>query len=105
MLAASLWWVPDLAEKVAAAGGSPKDTLLADLYKYNGLIFDSSFAKKPAYDSLVASLKSRGADKVTKFDDALPLVWENTSPCRLFGISFFLNAKKKPFFTKIGQVY
>ncbi|MCQ2089539.1 MAG: endo-1,4-beta-xylanase [Fibrobacter sp.] len=61
-------------------GFSDKYSWLADLYKYNGLIFDSSFAAKPAYDSLVASLKAHSADKVTKVKDAIPLVWENTSP-------------------------
>ncbi len=61
-------------------GFSDKYSWLADLYKYNGLIYDSSFAKKPAYDSLVASFKAHGADKVTKVSDVKPLVWENTSP-------------------------
>lgn len=61
-------------------GFSDKYSWLPDQYKYNGLIFDSSFAKKPAYDSLVASLKAHSADKVTKVTDAVPLTWENTSP-------------------------
>lgn len=61
-------------------GVSDKYSWLPDQYKYNGLIFDSSFAKKPAYDSLVASLKAHSADKVTKVKGAIPLVWENTSP-------------------------
>ena len=39
-------------------GFSDKYSWLKDQGKYNGLIFDSSFAKKPAYDSLVASLKA-----------------------------------------------
>lgn len=61
-------------------GFSDKYSWLADLYKYNGLVFDSSFAKKPAYDSLVASLKAHSADKVSKVKDIVPLVWEDTSP-------------------------
>lgn len=61
-------------------GFSDKYSWLMDLYKYNGLIYDSSFVPKPAYDSLVASLKAHSADKVTKVTDAVPLTWENTSP-------------------------
>lgn len=61
-------------------GFSDKYSWLADLYKYNGLVFDSSFTKKPAYDSLVASLKAHSADKVTPVKGVIPLVWENASP-------------------------
>lgn len=61
-------------------GFSDKYSWLADQYKYNGLIYDSSFAKKPAYDSLVASLKAHSAEKVTRVKDVVPLVWENKSP-------------------------
>lgn len=61
-------------------GFSDKYSWLMDLYKYNGLIYDSSFVPKPAYDSLVASLKAHSADKVTKVNDVVPLTWENTSP-------------------------
>lgn len=60
-------------------GFSDKYSWLADQYKYCGLIFDSSFAAKPAYDSLVASLKAHSADKVTKITDAKTLTWENSS--------------------------
>jgi len=57
-------------------GFSDKYSWLKDLYKFNGLIFDSSFAAKPAYDSLVASLKAHDAASVKKVSDASPLVWE-----------------------------
>ena len=68
------------AEAFVIWGFSDKYSWLADLYKYNGLIFDSSFAAKPAYDSIVASLKAHSADKITAVEDIVPLTWENTSP-------------------------
>ena len=68
-------------------GFSDKYSWLMDLYKYNGLVYDSSFVPKPAYDSLVASLKAHSADQVTKVKDTKPLVWEDTSP---FGNEIFV---------------
>lgn len=68
-------------------GFSDKYSWLMDLYKYNGLVYDSSFVPKPAYDSLVASLKAHSADQVTKVKDVKPLVWEDTSP---FGNEIFV---------------
>lgn len=56
-------------------GMSDKYSWLKDQNKKNGVIFDSSFAKKPAYDSLVASLLAHhdvvGAGTVD------PVEWEN----------------------------
>ena len=60
-------------------GFSDKYSWLKDQSKYNGLIFDSSFAKKPAYDSLVASLKAHDASTVTAAGSVDPVEWESGS--------------------------
>jgi len=60
-------------------GFSDKYSWLKDQSKYNGLIFDSSFAKKPAYDSLVASLKAHDASTVTAAGSVDPVEWEGGS--------------------------
>ncbi len=60
-------------------GFSDKYSWLKDQSKYNGLIFDSSFAKKPAYDSLVASLKAHDASTVTAVGSVDPVEWESGS--------------------------
>ena len=60
-------------------GFSDKYSWLKDQSKYNGLIFDSSFAKKPAYDSLVASLKAHDASTVTAAGSVDPVEWERGS--------------------------
>ena len=52
-------------EALVIWGFSDKYSWLKDQGKKNGLIFDSSFVKKPAYDSLVASLKAHDASTVT----------------------------------------
>lgn len=57
-------------------GFCDKYSWLKDQYKFDGLIFDSSFAAKPAYDSLVASLKAHDASTVTAASEARPIVWE-----------------------------
>lgn len=51
----------DNMEAFVIWGVSDKCSWLKDQEKFNGLIFDSSFAKKPAYDSLVVSLKAHDA--------------------------------------------
>lgn len=60
-------------------GFSDKYSWLKDQGKYNGLIFDSSFAKKPAYDSLVASLKAHDASTVTAAGSVDPVDWTSGS--------------------------
>ena len=60
-------------------GFSDKYSWLKDQSKYNGLIFDSSFAKQPAYDSLVASLKAHDASTVTAAGSVDPVEWESGS--------------------------
>ena len=60
-------------------GFSDKYSWLKDQSKYNGLIFDSSFAKKPAYDSLVPSLKAHDASTVTAAGSVDPVEWESGS--------------------------
>ncbi|MBP5248070.1 MAG: endo-1,4-beta-xylanase [Fibrobacter sp.] len=60
-------------------GFSDKYSWLKDQSKYNGLIFDSSFAKKPAYDSLVASLKAHDASTVTAAGSVDPVDWTSGS--------------------------
>ena len=60
-------------------GFSDKYSWLKDQSKYNGLIFDSSFAKKPAYDSLVASLKAHDASTVTAAGSVDPVEWGSGS--------------------------
>lgn len=57
-------------------GFCDKYSWLADLYKFNGLIYDSSFTAKPAYDSLVASLKAHSKADVKPASESTPLVWE-----------------------------
>lgn len=69
----------DNMEAFVIWGLSDKYSWLKDQKKHNGLIFDSSFAKKPAYDSLVASLKAHDASTVTKAGSVNPVEWENGS--------------------------
>lgn len=69
----------DNMEAFVIWGLSDKYSWLKDQGKFNGLIFDSSFAKKPAYDSLVASLKAHDASTVTKAGSVNPVEWENGS--------------------------
>ena len=66
-------------EAFVICGFSDKYSWLKDQSKYNGLIFDSSFAKKPAYDSLVASLKAHDASTVTAAGSVDPVEWESGS--------------------------
>ncbi len=66
----------DNMEAFVIWGFSDKYSWLKDQNKYNGLIFDSSFAKKPAYDSLVASLQAHDASTVTAAGSVNPVDWE-----------------------------
>lgn len=58
-------------------GVSDKYSWLKDQNKKNGLIFDSSFAKKPAYDSLIASLQAH--HNVVGAGTVDPIEWEGGS--------------------------
>lgn len=69
----------DNMEAFVIWGLSDKYSWLKDQGKYNGLIFDSNFVKKPAYDSLVASLKAHDASTVTKAGSVDPVEWESAS--------------------------
>lgn len=70
----------DNMEAFVIWGLGDKYSWLKDQGKFNGLIFDSSFAKKPAYDSLVASLKAHDASTVTAAGSVDPVEWESGSP-------------------------
>lgn len=69
----------DNMEAFVIWGVSDKCSWLKDQEKFNGLIFDSSFAKKPAYDSLVVSLKAHDALSVVAAGSVNPIEWENGS--------------------------
>lgn len=69
----------DNMEAFVIWGVSDKYSWLKDQGKYNGLLFDSSFAKKPAYDSLVVSLKAHDASSVVAAGSVNPVEWENGS--------------------------
>ncbi len=69
----------DNMEAFVVWGFSDKYSWLKDQGKYNGLIFDSSFVKKPAYDSLVASFKAHDASTVTAAGSVDPVEWESGS--------------------------
>ncbi len=69
----------DNMEAFVIWGVSDKYSWLKDQGKYNGLLFDSSFAKKPAYDSLIVSLKAHDASSVVAAGSVNPVEWENGS--------------------------
>lgn len=61
-------------------GFTDKYSWLSQQGKFDGLIFNSSFAKKPAYDSLIASLKAHDASIVTPAGSVNPIEWINSTP-------------------------